>query len=69
MLSCNAKLHVTQVYIKWAGTCKNPWYGDDEIMFLYGNSLLYLKDLQLLQSDLLTLTVFSGQVDGLQHEA
>lgn len=31
--------------------------------------LQYLKDLQLLQCDLLTLTVFSGQMDGLQHEA
>lgn len=31
--------------------------------------LLYLKDLQLLQRDLLTLTVLSGEVDGLQHES
>ncbi len=31
--------------------------------------LLYLKDLQLLKSDLLTLTMLSGQMDGLQHQA
>lgn len=38
---------------------QNPW----------NKRLLYLKDLQLLQSDFLTLTVFSGQMDGLQHKA
>lgn len=29
------------------------------------NSLLYLKNLQLFQCDLLTLTVLSGQMDSL----
>lgn len=48
----------TKVYNKWV---EHANYGT---MFL-----LYLKDLQLLQSDLLTLTMFSGQMDGLQHEA
>lgn len=31
--------------------------------------LRYLKDLQLLQRDLLTLTVLSGEVDGLKHKS
>lgn len=31
--------------------------------------LLYLKDLQLLQRDLLTLTMLSGEVNGLKHES
>lgn len=46
-----------------AETSKNP-EDEDGAMFLS-----YLKDLQLLKSDLLTLTVFSGQMDGLEHEA
>lgn len=47
----------------WPFDRDNPIQSDVSVFWQY------LKDLQLLQHDLLTLTVFSGQMDGLQHEA
>lgn len=56
--------NATGSFKKLAKNFLNNTMQSDGFMFL-----LYLKDLQLLQRDLLTLTMLSGEVDGLKHES